>query len=100
MTVQVLLCPLHTSSEITASQMLGSLCWQDFPKQLSLCFIIRLYSPFVGPWPPFQFANLIHGSTPWTGYQPVSRPLPTHGTTQAQIFFLALSLAIRITQIL
>jgi hypothetical protein len=24
------------------------------------------------------------GSTPWTGYQPVARPQPTHRTTQTQ----------------
>jgi hypothetical protein len=24
-------------------------------------FLIRLYGPYVGPWPIFQFSNLIHG---------------------------------------
>jgi hypothetical protein len=43
-----------------------------------------LYSP-CGPWPLFQFLNLYTvGRTPWTGDQPVSRPLPTHRTTQKQ----------------
>jgi hypothetical protein len=38
-----------------------------------------------GPWPLFQFLNLyIVGRTPWTGDQPVVRPLPTHRTTQTQ----------------
>jgi hypothetical protein len=33
----------------------------------------------------FQFLNLyIVGRTPWTGDQPVSRPLSTHRTTQTQ----------------
>jgi hypothetical protein len=32
--------------------------------------------PFLGPWTLFQF--------PWTGDQPVARPLPTHRTTQTQ----------------
>jgi hypothetical protein len=34
--------------------------------------------PFVGPWLLFQFLNLYTvGRTPWTGDQPVARPLPT-----------------------
>jgi hypothetical protein len=32
----------------------------------------------------FQFLNRTHGRTPWTGNQPVARPLPTHRTTQTQ----------------
>jgi hypothetical protein len=46
-------------------------------------FCIRLCSPFVGPWPLFQITNLIHtfGRTPWTGDQPVARPLPIHAQT-------------------
>jgi hypothetical protein len=43
-------------------------------------FIIYLwlYSP-CGRWPLFQFLNLyIVGRSPWTGDQPVARPLPTH----------------------
>jgi hypothetical protein len=40
-----------------------------------------LYSP-CGPWPIFQSLNLY--STPWTGDQPVARPLPTHRTTQTE----------------
>jgi hypothetical protein len=40
---------------------------------------------FVGPWPLFQFLNpYTVGRTPWTGDQPVARPLPTHRTTQTQ----------------
>jgi hypothetical protein len=43
-----------------------------------------LYSPR-GSWPLFQFLNLYTvGRTPWTGDQPVSRPLPTHRATQSQ----------------
>jgi hypothetical protein len=36
--------------------------------------------PFVGPWTLLQFCNPIHtvGRTPWTGDQPVARPLLTH----------------------
>jgi hypothetical protein len=38
-----------------------------------------LCSSFVGPWSLFRFLNLYTvGRTPWTGYQPVARPLPTH----------------------
>jgi hypothetical protein len=42
--------------------------------------------PFVGPWPLFQFLDPIYrvSGTPWTGDQPVARPLPTHRTTQTQ----------------
>jgi hypothetical protein len=42
--------------------------------------------PFVVPWPLIQFRNLFYtdGRTPWTGDQPVARPLPTYRTTQTQ----------------
>jgi hypothetical protein len=42
--------------------------------------------PFVGPWPLLQFRDLLYtvGRTPWTGDQPVARPLPTYRTTQTQ----------------
>jgi hypothetical protein len=42
--------------------------------------------PFVGPWPLLQFRNRFHtnGRTPWTGDQPVARPLPIHRTTHTQ----------------
>jgi hypothetical protein len=48
---------------------------------LAICLSMALQS-FVGPWPLFQFLNLYTaGRTPWTGDQPVARPLPTHRTT-------------------
>jgi hypothetical protein len=42
--------------------------------------------PFFGPWPPLQLRNLFYavGRTPWTGDQPVARPLPTHRAMQTQ----------------
>jgi hypothetical protein len=41
--------------------------------------------PFVGPWPLFfNFILYTVGRTPWTGNQPVARPLPIHRTTQTQ----------------
>jgi hypothetical protein len=42
--------------------------------------------PFIRLWPFLQFANLFYtdGRTPWTSGQPVTRPLPTHRTTQIQ----------------
>jgi hypothetical protein len=44
-----------------------------------------LYSPFVGPWPLVQYFILYTVvRTPWTGDQPIARPLPTHRTTQTQ----------------
>jgi hypothetical protein len=41
---------------------------------------------FVGPWPLFfSFLNLYtFGRTPWTGDQPVARPLPAYKTTQTE----------------
>jgi hypothetical protein len=45
-----------------------------------------LHIPFLGPWPLFQFHNPIHtvSRTPWTGDQPVARPLPRCRTLQIQ----------------
>jgi hypothetical protein len=44
-----------------------------------------LYSPFVGPWPLFSFLiSYIVGKSPWTGDQPVARPLLARRTTQNQ----------------
>jgi hypothetical protein len=41
--------------------------------------------PFVGPWPLFSFLILYTvDRTSWTRDQPVTRPLPTHRTTQTQ----------------
>jgi hypothetical protein len=42
--------------------------------------------PFVRPWSLLQFRNLFYtdGRPPWTSDQPVTRPLPTHRTTQTQ----------------
>jgi hypothetical protein len=34
--------------------------------------------PFVGPWPLFQFHDLLQGRIPWTGDQPDAMPLPAH----------------------
>jgi hypothetical protein len=45
---------------------------------------LYLCSP-CGPSPLFHFLNPhTVGWTPWTVYQPVARPLPTHRTTQLQ----------------
>jgi hypothetical protein len=41
------------------------------------------YSPLLGPGRFFSFViRYTVGRTPWTGDQPVARPLPTHRTTQ------------------
>jgi hypothetical protein len=47
--------------------------------------------PFVGPWPLIQFRNLFYtdGKSPWTGDQPVTRPLPAHRITQTHIHTLS-----------
>jgi hypothetical protein len=49
---------------------------------LSVYLSVALQS-FLGLSPLFQFLDLYKVSkTPWTGYEPVARPLPTHRTTQ------------------
>jgi hypothetical protein len=41
--------------------------------------------PFVVPWPLFQFLDFYTvGSIPWTGDQPVTKPLPAHTIVQTQ----------------
>jgi hypothetical protein len=71
--------------------------WAKTDRGLSSCAVIGLLIDwfihstmavqlFVGPW-PLQFRNLFFytdGRTPWTGDQPVARPLPTRRTTQTQ----------------
>jgi hypothetical protein len=49
-----------------------------------LSIYLWFYGP-CGPWPLFQCLNpYTVGRTPWTGDQPVARPLPTDRTTQTQ----------------
>jgi hypothetical protein len=47
---------------------------------------MALKPSFFGPWPLLQFRNLFYavGRIPWTGDEPVARPLPTHRTIQTQ----------------
>jgi hypothetical protein len=56
-----------------------------------LCFIFihsssMALQPIVGPWPPLQLLHILFtdGRTSWTSDQPITRPLPTHRTTQTQ----------------
>jgi hypothetical protein len=50
-----------------------------------IIIIILLYIPLLGLGRFFSFLILYRvGRTPWTGDQPVARPLPTHRTTQTQ----------------
>jgi hypothetical protein len=47
--------------------------------------LLWLYSPLLGLCRFFSFVILYTiGRTPWTGDQPVARPLITHRTTQTQ----------------
>jgi hypothetical protein len=47
--------------------------------------LLCLYSPLLGLGRFFNFSILYTvGRTPWTGHQPVAKPLPTHRTTQTQ----------------
>jgi hypothetical protein len=51
-------------------------------KSISISMALQLFRP----WLLFQFLNLYRvGRTPWTGDQPVARPLPTHRTTKNRI---------------
>jgi hypothetical protein len=44
-------------------------------------YLLMALQPFVGPWPLFSFLILYTiGRIPWTGDQPVARPLPIHRT--------------------
>jgi hypothetical protein len=62
----------------------GNRFLQNYVTYLSISIYLWLYSPY-GPWPLFQFLNLYKvGRTPWTGDEPVARPLPTQRTTQTQ----------------
>jgi hypothetical protein len=54
------------------------------PPSCCSTFYLRLYSP-CGPCTLFLFLNLYTvDRTPWTGDQPVARPLRMHRTTQTQ----------------
>jgi hypothetical protein len=60
-----------------------SRCFQ--PLSLSLSLSLWLYSPLdLGLFFSFFILYTV-GRTPWTGDQPVTRPLHTHRTTQTQI---------------
>jgi hypothetical protein len=42
-------------------------------------YLSMALQPFVGPWPIFSFLIFYTvDRTPWTGDQPVARPLPAH----------------------
>jgi hypothetical protein len=52
---------------------------------LLVVICIWLYSPLLDLGRFFSFLTIYTvGRTPWTGDQPVARPLPTHRTTQTQ----------------
>jgi hypothetical protein len=57
--------------------------WTSGQLLLLLLLLLWLYSPVLGLSRFFSFLILYTvGRTPWTGDQPVARPLPTHRTTQ------------------
>jgi hypothetical protein len=57
-----------------------------FPSQFSFLSFSLYDSIAFWTFTPFFSFLILHtiGRTPWTGDQPVARPLPTHGTTQTQ----------------
>jgi hypothetical protein len=70
------------SSEINIKpESLNTFCYSVW--KLSSVYLSMALQPFVGPLPLFQCLNPIH-RTPWTGDQPVARPLPPHRTAQTQ----------------
>jgi hypothetical protein len=55
------------------------------PENVLPTYLPMALQTLVGPWPLFQFLSLLHsGRTPWTGDQPVARPLPAYRTAQTQ----------------
>jgi hypothetical protein len=79
-------CPSETSIAFQRNT------WRYIPQKTAphdhrsenLKFCLWLYNP-CGPWPLFRFLNLCTvGRTPWTGDQPVARPLPTHAGQHKQ----------------
>jgi hypothetical protein len=56
----------------------GSAPWNYLSIYLWLCSLCGL-------WPLFQFLNLYTvGRAPWTGYEPVARPLPERDNTNTE----------------
>jgi hypothetical protein len=67
----------------------GNLKWELCPLTFSLICILLLllwlYSPLLGLGRFLSFLIIYTvGRPPWTGDQPVARPLPTHRATQTQ----------------
>jgi hypothetical protein len=59
-----------------------SVCLSIRPLACPPIYLSKALESFVWPWSLFSFLNLyIVGRTPWTGDQPVTRPLPLHRTT-------------------
>jgi hypothetical protein len=77
------LCPPQIPLDHTRAAAVGSQRLTAWVMARPQVFIyLWLYSP-CGSWLLFQFLNLYTvGRTPWTGDEPVARPLPTHRKTQ------------------
>jgi hypothetical protein len=55
------------------------ICLSFRPSVRLSVYLFMALQPFVEPWPFFQLLKLYTvGRTPWTGNQPVARPLPAH----------------------
>jgi hypothetical protein len=62
-----------------------SICLPTIYLSIYLPIYLWLYSPLLNVRRFFSFLILYTvGGIPWTGNQPVARPLPTHRTTQTQ----------------
>jgi hypothetical protein len=73
----------YSSGRLWRSMKVNSLSTRVIHSFIHSSMVLQL---FVGPWPLLQFRYLLYtvGTTPWTSDQPVTRPLPTHSTTQPQ----------------
>jgi hypothetical protein len=80
---------LFSYSDISqGNNLCADVPWKHGYLYLSIYLSIYLsmaLQPFVGPWPLFSFLIIYTVCrTPWTGDQPIARPLPIHRTTQTQ----------------
>jgi hypothetical protein len=58
-------------------------CWQPFPSNSMIFFISRCSLWSIGHPRNARFTSVVR--TPWTGDQPVARPLPTHSKHKHRI---------------
>jgi hypothetical protein len=76
---------LQESRILSACKGSYLLVWSQRLVLRKLLLLLLLYSPLLGLGRFFSFLILYTvGTIPWTGDQPVARPLPIHRTTQTE----------------